>query len=87
MLPVPEGDLARALTMSGPSSLRLALAFDLLTVSGAEMSPAWAEPPRPTPSGSIWIQADLRLVPAGDQPSVRRPVEQIAAPFRAVVAV
>ena len=32
-------------------------------------------------------QADLRLVPAGDHPSGRRPVEQIAAPFPAVVAV
>src|ERR1700730_6520829 len=31
-------------------------------------------------------EAELRLVPAGD-PSVRRTVEQIAAPFRAVVAV
>jgi len=52
------------------------------------VSPADAEPPFSGHAFRIDLdEAALRLVPAGDQPSVRRTVEQIAAPFPAVVAI
>jgi hypothetical protein len=52
-----------------------------------EVRPAAAEPFSAHAFRIDLDVADLRLVPAGDHPSARRPVEQIVASYPVVVAV